>query len=210
MPFKEIPVNLSNSKPAVLFALAAASVAGLFAAPAKAVVTFQTNVDVHSTQTPPQFISGTGTPIDNFVQDNVGVGQGVSVALKPRNRDPIYGGEPNAVAGNVYLVRPGQSTGNPARPQFVFDYQFDPGTDASTNYILRLDVDFDPTPGVANFSTTQLPIFGGWDASDGYFTSTKRPWNDESVPYVISNTSNLSFLTPPAGAPAYNSNTPGE
>ena len=186
-------------------------------APAFAVVTNQTNVDVHSVINPalPEFIAGSGIQIDNFVQDSVSpAGQSLSVAIKGRNREDFS--TDIITGGNRYGVKPGQSLVNTARPNFTFDYQFDAGLDATTNYILQLDVDFDPTPGVANFSTLRLPIFGGagaldgWNDTDGFFTTRKRPWNDESVPYVVSNSGNLGFFPVPAGAPAYNSSTLGE
>jgi hypothetical protein len=168
------------------------------------------DVRVHSTGTPPEFISGTGIRPTNFTQST---GSGVTVAVKPRNRDPFYGGEANFIRDdNYYSVQPGQSAINVNRPQLAFDFQFDPGTDAVTNYVLQLDVDFDPTPGVANFSTTKMAIQGGWSATDGYFllNSRKPVWNDVTVPYIVSNTTILPFLTAPAGAPAYNSSTLGE
>jgi hypothetical protein len=172
-------------------------------------------------------ITGNGNTVDNFVQDTE---NGVSVAIKPRNRDIAYGGEPTAiVGGDHYIVQPGQSANNPARPQLVFDYQFDPGTgpNASQNYLLQIDIDYNPAVGAADFATVKLPIHGtppnSWDSTDGYFTNgqtnnnaapTAHAWTDPNVAYVVSNTSNLAFAPQSLSQAAidfpYNSSAPGE
>ena len=125
--------------------------------------------------------------------------------------------------------RRGPSANNPARPQLVFDYQFDPGTGVGSdqNYVLQLDIDYNPAFGAADFATVKLPIHAtpgnGWDSTDGYFLNgqtnsntspTAHAWNDASVAYVVSNTSNLSFAPQSLSAAAiafpYNSSATGE
>jgi hypothetical protein len=195
----------------------AATAAGLFISSAHAA-----NVRVDDSVNN-DFISGNGTQIDNFQQDTE---NGVTVSIKPRNRDT---GEPVTIFGNHYLVGAGQSTSNPARPQFVFDYQFDPGTGVGSdqNYVLQLDIDYDPAVGASDFATIKLPIHGtspnSWDSTDGYFLNgqtnsntspTLHAWNDPNVAYVVSNTSNLAFapqsLSSAATDHPYNSLAPGE
>lgn len=189
------------------FAVAAAA-ASVYVLPASAAQVNDTYIDVYKSNPAKDFISGSGIQGDRFVVDSEPALAGatnLSVALKPRNRD--VPGEPDFVAGNVYTVQAGSSTSNPARPEAVIDFQFSPGADATSNYQLRLSVDFDPGAGTA-YSVVQAPIHGGatpWDASDGYFLNGtggnlyNSGWNDASVPYVISNTTNLSFLTAPPG-----------
>jgi hypothetical protein len=188
------------------------------AAPAHAVQLFNQNVDVYDS-VDNDFISGSGNFINGFVQDSVLPTQSISVAVKPRDRDT---GQPNNRIGNDYYVGSGQSTSNVNRPNLAFDFQFDPGTDGLTNYQLRLSLDFNPAVGnnaAGDFTVIQAPIFGGWDASDGYYlTNTSgqfsskqnKAWNDSSVPYVITNTTNHTFLPPSVNFPTYNSNTLGE
>jgi hypothetical protein len=176
---------------------------------------FNQTVDVYDV-TDGDLIAGSGNLITGFVQDNVLPTQSISVAVKPRDRDT---GQPNALVGNQYFVDPGQATSNPARPNLAFDFQFDPGLDGITNYQLRLSLDFNPAAGntdAGDFTVVHLPIFGGtgpldgWDDTDGYFTVKDRPWNDDAVPYVVSNTTNHTFLPGSVNFPTYNSNTPGE
>jgi hypothetical protein len=196
-------------------ASAAASLLLASAAPVHAVQVLNSTVDVYDV-TDGDLIAGSGIPINGFVQDNAAATQSVSVAVKPRDRDT---GQANIVVGNHYVVDPGQATNNPARPNLAFDFQFDPGLDNATNYQLRLSVDFNPALGNANpndFTVIQMPIFGGagpldgWDDTDGYFTSKDRPWNDDAVPYVVSNTTNHTFLPGSINFPTYNSNTLAE
>ncbi len=152
--------------------------------------------------TGPEFINGDGIPIDNFTQSG-GPGSAsntVTVAVKPRDRDT---GQANAiVGGNRYIVDAGLSTVvTPGVSNLAFDFQFDPGTDGSTNYQLELRVDFDPAAGVADFADFKLPIFDpspeidSWSEGDGYVTNPgvgPDPWND-TTPYVISNTTRMDF-----------------
>lgn len=195
--------------------LAAALLLTAAAAPASAAQVLNTTVDVYDA-TDNDLIAGSGIPINGFVQDSASATQSVSVAVKPRDRDT---GQANAIVGDHYFVDPGQATSNPARPNLAFDFQFDPGLDNTTNYQLRLSLDFNPAIGNANpndFTVIQMPILGGvgpldgWDDTDGYFTSKDRPWNDDAVPYVVSNTTNHTFLPGSINFPTYNSNTPGE
>ncbi|MEX0936910.1 MAG: PEP-CTERM sorting domain-containing protein [Pirellulales bacterium] len=157
-------------------------------------------------------IVGDGIPIDNFTQDHEDPNtQSVSVALKARDRDT---GQANLVVGNRYFVDPGYSSSSATSPNFSFDFQFDPGTDATTDFFLQLSVDFDPAFGVADFAVIGDVISGGWDDSDGYFTTnTPNTWNDESVPYVVSNSLHLDFgfwSSINANAANYDANAPGE
>lgn len=181
---------------------------GFAGVPAHAGIVNDTSVPV--TTATNTFISGTGIQIDHFHVDSepatVGA-QNLSVSLKARNRD--VPGEPDNVSGNVYTVQKGPSA-NPARPQLAIDLQFDPGADNTTNYLLRLSVDFDPSLAGTAFSVTSLNIHGtgAWDDTDGYFlngfrgnglTPTAGAWNTATVPYVVSNTTNLGFLVAPPG-----------
>jgi len=187
----------------IIHLLAAAATIGL-AGIAQAVVTNNTNVDVHIAAGP-EFIAGAGVPINGFVQDSVapvGSENTVSVALKARDRD---NGQANAISGNRYYVDPGFSSTNPAISNLAIDFQFDPGSSPASNYLLRLDVDFDPAYGATDFATITVPIFDAdstpdgtfdsWIDSDGYFTTNGGggTWNDTSVPYVISNTTRQDF-----------------
>ncbi|HVT91046.1 MAG TPA: PEP-CTERM sorting domain-containing protein [Tepidisphaeraceae bacterium] len=191
---------MSRKKSSSLLSLAAAAaIASVFACPTHAAQVNDVNVEV--TKANNTFIAGTGIPIDHFAVDSepatVGA-ENLSVSLKARNRDT---GEADSISGNVYTVQKGPSA-NPARPQAAFDLQFAPGADDTTNYVLRLSVDFDPGAGTA-FSTTTLPIHDAgpsWDDTDGYFVNPgSSAWNTNTVPYVISNTTNLGFLVPPLG-----------
>jgi hypothetical protein len=203
--------------------LSVAAVASLLASAAHAAVS---NVRVYDSVNN-DLITGNGNQIDNFQQDTE---NGVTVSLKPRNRDIAFGGEPTSIYdGNHYVIQPGQSSNNTSRPQFVFDYQFDPGTGVGSdqNYVLELDIDYNPAVGAADFATVKLPIHGSpgtaWDSTDGYFTNgqtnsntspTLHAWTDTSVAYVVSNTSNLAFAPQSASAAAiafpYNSSAVGE
>lgn len=198
-----------------VIAVAAAALLAPTLAPASAAQVLNTTVDVYDA-TDNDLIAGSGIPINGFVQDSVSPTQSVSVAVKPRDRDT---GQANAIVGDHYYVDPGQATNNPARPNLAFDFQFDPGLDNVTNYQLRLSLDFNPAAGNSNpndFTVVQMPILGGggpldgWNDTDGYFTSKDRPWNDDAVPYVVSNTTNHTFLPGSINFPTYNSNTPGE
>lgn len=160
------------------------------------------------------FISGNGIQIDHFAQDTE---NGVSVAVKPRNRD--IPGQPESVSGNHYVVGAGQSSNAPARPQLAFDIQFDSGA-SSSDYYLKLMVDFNPAVGNTNpadFAVVQGNISDVWAHTDGYFTTdqtnsntspTIHAWNNPSKT-VISNTTNLTFLPAPAGW-TYDSSATGE
>jgi hypothetical protein len=203
--------------------LSVAVVAGLLASSAHATVS---NVRVTDSVNN-DLITGNGNTIDNFQQDTE---NGVTVSIKPRNRDIADGGEPTSIFdGNHYVVQPGQSSDNPARPQFVFDYQFDPGTgaDSGQNYVLQLQIDYNPAIGAADFATVKAPIHGpagtAWDSTDGYFTNgqtnnnatpTAHAWSDANVAYVVSNTSNLAFAPQSLSSAAidfpYNSSATGE
>jgi hypothetical protein len=219
-------MSTTTRKSVLGIAAAAAVSAGLFASPAQAVVSYQANVDVYDA-VDNDFVAGNGVPINNFVQDSAtpldANGQSVSVAVKPRNRDT---GQANAIVNNNYYhVTPGQSAINPARPQLAIDFQFDPGSvpSATSDYRIQIDIDYDPAPGSATFFTLNQP-YTWWAANtDGEFnagstnqsaTPTLHAWNDANVPYVISNTTNLSFA-PQSTSPAavlfpYNSSATGE
>jgi hypothetical protein len=213
-----------SRKKCMLIGAAIAAATGMLVSSARAAT--PTNVRVFDSVNN-DLISGNGNQIDNFQQ---ATGNGATVSIKPRNRDIAFGGEPTAiVGGDHYIVQAGQSANNPARPQLVFDYQFDPGTGVGSgqNYVLQLDIDYDPAIGASDFATVKLPIHGAvgsaWDSTDGYFLNgqtnsntspTAHAWNDGSVAYVVSNTSNLSFL-PQSGSQAaidhpYNSSASGE
>jgi hypothetical protein len=172
------------------------------------------DVRVYDT-TGPEFISGDGIPIDNFTQSS-GAGSDsntVTVAVKARDRDT---GQAKAIVGNRYFVDNGFASSNPAVSNLAFDFQFDPGTDGSTNYILQLAVDFDPAFGVTDFATITAPITGAgsWSLSDGYFTNPGAgpdPWNDPT-PYVVSNSTRMDFgfWSAPPFSKTYDPNATGE
>ena len=161
------------------------------------------------------FISGTGIPGDNFTSDTAGTGE--AVFLKARSRDS---GQPLAQVGNRYFVLTGSASDN-VNPWWAFDYQFSPTSTPLANYNLRLDVDFDPAVGVADFKTISLPIFDGdadptnsWDDGDGHFTNPgSGAWTDNTTPYVISNSWHLAFTFWPLVGPStltYDRSLPGE
>jgi hypothetical protein len=206
-----------------ILTLAVASVALLWTSSARAVDFFNTTVDVYITAGP-EFIAGSGIPINGFAQDNVPSplpvipeANTISVALKPRDRDT---GQANSISGNRYVVDAGFSSTNPAVTNLAIDFQFDPGVDGVTNYVLRQSVDFDPAVGATDFAVIQLPIFDGntspldsWDDTDGYFTTNTGggAWNDPTVPYVISNTTRQDFaFWNTLFGKTYNPNAPGE
>jgi hypothetical protein len=198
-----------------------------FADSASAVQMFNQQIDVYDS-VDTDVVGGNGIPINGFVQDNSLPLQSVSVAVKPRDRDT---GQADAMAGNRYIVARGQATSNPARPNLAFDFQFDPGIDGLTNYELRLTLDYNPAVGNSapgDFTVIALPIFDSdgvpdttadsWIDTDGYFltnetgsfsSKTMHAWNDQTVPYVITNTTNHTFLPAPSGF-TYDSNTRGE
>jgi hypothetical protein len=145
------------------------------------------------------FISGSGIPSDQFT---VGVAaNGESVQLKARSADT---GSPISLAGNVYTVLAGNSVDFPGTPAWRFDYQFSPGTlppVTPDQYILTLNVDFDPGVGTTDFATISLPIGDGdtsplnsWDDGDGFFTNPgSNAWSDNATPYVVSNSWHNGF-----------------
>lgn len=160
------------------------------------------------------FISGSGIPANNFWIDN-GAG-GEQVALKARGRD---GGQPIAIVGNRFYVRPGMAVSNPARPWWSLDYQFAPAETVALgdydDYYLRLEIDFDPAFGVQNFSTREGVIVDGdtnhqnsWDDNDSLWNngplgsntapvannpaSGQRDFSD-NTPWVVNNSAVLSF-----------------
>jgi hypothetical protein len=180
--------------------------AALVAASAARADDFNATIDVYNTSGP-EFISGSGVPINGFVQESFPappifpIPNTVSVALKPRDRDT--GQAPHA--GNVYTVNAGLSSDFPGITNLAIDFQFDPGVDGLTNFILRQSVDFDPAVGATDFAVITLPIFDAdgvpdatpdsWSDTDGYFTTNGGGglWNDQTVPYVISNTTRQDF-----------------
>ncbi len=136
------------------------------------------------------FISGSGIPADDFtVATNARSGE--SVALKARGRDT---GQPISLSGTTYTVLAGSDlSGN--NPWWFFDWQFTPGTSAtsSTNYGLKLEVDFDPTAGTS-FVVLDFPVLGVWDTTDGFFTNPGGgAWSDDTVPYVYSQSWQLEY-----------------
>jgi hypothetical protein len=206
-----------------ILTLALASVALLWTTAAHAVDSFNTTVDVYITSGP-EFIAGSGIPINGFAQDTVPspllivpVPNTISVALKPRDRDT---GQANSISANRYVIDAGFSTTNPAVTNLAIDFQFDPGVNGVSNYILRQSVDFDPAVGVTDFAVISLPIFdadasplNSWDDTDGYFTTNGGggAWNDPTVPYVISNTTRQDFaFWNTAFGKTYDPNAPGE
>lgn len=176
---------------------------------------FGEQIDVFDT-TGPEFISGDGIGIEGFVQNDAATSvpglQQPTVSIRARDRDNA---NPVNFSGNRYFVDPGFSTKDPSVSNLSVDYQFDPGVDEVTNYILRLDLDFDPTVGVADFTTFTLPIFDAdgvsdstvdsWSETDGFFTTNQGgTWNDQTVPYVVSNSTRLDFNF--FGNPPFNRN----
>ena len=122
---------------------AAAVAAGLFVSSARAATPTNVRVDDSVNN---DLITGNGNQIDNFQQDTE---NGVTVSIKPRNRDISFGGEPTAIiGGDHYIVQAGQSANNPARPQLVFDYQFDPRHGRGLGPELRPPVGHRLQPGV--------------------------------------------------------------
>src|SRR4051812_42286709 len=138
---------------------AVAACAGVFVLSAQAVQVNDTNLDL--TKANGTAINGTGVFANHFVLDTAPAlagGGNISVAVKPRDRDS---GQANSIfLGNYYQVDPGSSSTNPARPNCVFDWQFNPGIDSATNYVLRYSLDYDPAQGVAAFTTVSLPVHG--------------------------------------------------
>jgi hypothetical protein len=123
------------------------------------------------------------------------------VSLKARDRDTGQA----QISANRYKVQAGFSSTNPAVTNLSIDFQFDPGVNANTNYVLRQSIDFDPAVGATDFAVITLPIFDAdglpdatpdsWRETDGYFTTNGGggPWNDQTVPYVISNSTRQDF-----------------
>jgi hypothetical protein len=191
-----------------MFAALLIASAALVAADAARADVFNTTVDVYNTSGP-EFIAGSGVPINGFVQESlpvitpvIPIPNTISVALKPRDRDTGQA----QISGNVYKVNAGLSSTFPGVTNLAIDFQFDPGSGpAATNYVLRQWVDFDPTVGANDFAVITLPIFDAdgvpdatvdsWSDTDGYFTTNGGggPWNDATVPYVISNTTRQDF-----------------
>ena len=95
-------------------------------------------------------MGGAGIPINGFVQESVPsivpvtpVPNTVSVSLKARDRDTGQA----QISANRYKVQAGFSSTNPAVTNLSIDFQFDPGVNANTNYVLRQSIDFDPAVG---------------------------------------------------------------
>jgi hypothetical protein len=199
------------------FALTAAAI-GLASAASARPMMFDTNLDL--TKSNGDAINGSGIAADHFVLDTapaIGAPGNISVAVKPRDRDT---GQANYIfEDNKYQIDPGSSSTNPARPNFVFDWQFNPGLDDATNYVLRYMLDYDPAPGVADFSTVQLSVHDpavpfSWQshpANDKYKVNPgPGAWSDNNVAYAIADTTNHDFNIPPVGHPLFDRNAAGE
>jgi hypothetical protein len=206
-----------------ILTLALASALLTMANAAHAVIAYNTNVDVYNTAGP-EFIAGSGIPINGFAQDTVPspllvfpVPNTISAALKARDRDT---GQPNSVSGNRYIVDAGYSSTNPGVTNLAIDFQFDPGIDGISNYILQLFIDFEPGFNSSNLAGLSSQIFdadaspaNSWDDTDGFFTTNGGggPWNDQTVPYVVSNTTRMDFaFWNTVFGKTYDPNVPGE
>jgi hypothetical protein len=130
------------------------------------------------------FIPGTGIPANDFTVTTAGSGE--SVALKARGRDS---GQPLSINGNTYNVLPGLAANN-VSPWWSFDYQFSPGTNGSSpdDYLLTLQVDFDPTAGAATFKTLTFLASANDTANPG-----PGAWSNDAVPFVTSDSLHLGF-----------------
>lgn len=186
-----------------LFAFAAIA---LLAAPAAAAL-------VSPTKSNGTFIPGSGIPADNFT--SVTANTGDTVALKGRLRDT---GQALSQSGNVYYAPTGLAADN-VNPAWSFDYQFTPENSAAdpnifslTDYWLTLEVDFDPTPGSANFKTVAGPVSGL--APNFYSNPGSGAWSNDVTPWVVSDSANLGFASwafaPPIGPTGYDPDVIGE
>lgn len=148
------------------------------------------------------FIPGTGIPGDNFTTSVTAGGEALS--LKARSRDS---GQALSIVGNRYTLLPGMAVSDPTKPWWNFDWQFAPGGLPQSAYTLKMDVDFDPAAGAANFVTISQSVSTGWTAQ-----IINNPgggqWSD-SRPYVVADSWNLGFaFWNTLGAnPPYNPNT---
>jgi len=150
------------------------------------------------------FIPGAGIPANDFTVTTAGTGE--SVALKARGRDS---GQPLSISGNTYNVLPGLA-GNNVSPWWSFDYQFSPGTTGAgpDNYLLTLQVDFDPTVGAATFKTLTFLASANDTPNPG-----PGAWSDDNVPFVTSDSLHLGFAfwnAVPLAAPPFDPNATGE
>lgn len=174
-------------------AVALAGAMALAAAGSASATTTPVDLQVYNTHASGnnEMIAGDGIPIDNFTQDShTDNGNTIYVSLKARDRDT---GEASSQSGNYYYIDSGYSSTNPTKPNLSYDFQFDPGSDGTTNYYLQLKIDFNRSTATS-FATVQGPITGYWDGSDGYFTNASS-WNTSTVPYVISNSGHLAFAS---------------
>ncbi|MEM7315344.1 MAG: PEP-CTERM sorting domain-containing protein [Planctomycetota bacterium] len=173
--------------------------------------------NVTPTKSNTDFIAGSGIPSDNFVIDTASSGE--SVALKGRSRDT---GQAISFVGDTYTVMNGNSVLSPSNPWWSFDWQFSPGTAGmvAEDYIMTLQVDFDPAIGTTDYATISLPVAdadmdptNSWDDTDGFFTNPGGgDWSDDGVPFVYSQSWNqgFGFWTAPPFDKTYDSNDTGE
>ncbi len=181
------------------------------------------NTAVSPTKSNGTYIAGTGISAAGFSVD-VNETTGESVALKA---GPTNGTGGQSVSGNVYTVQSGTVVANhngQTVPWWAFFYQFSPGDDGSYDdgYRLKLEVDFDPAVGVADFATFDGPIKGGagandgWDDGDGFFTNPGGgSWSSDNVDFVISQSWSYGYAfwtaDPPGGfGKTYDPNDLGE
>ena len=173
--------------------------------------------NVTPTKSNSDFIAGSGIPSDNFLIDTAGTGE--SVALKGRSRDT---GQPLSFSGSTFEVKNGNSVLSPSNPWWSFDFQFSPGTAgmAAEDYVMTLEVDFDPAIGSTDFAVISLPVAdadtdptNSWDDTDGFFTNPGGGgWSEDSVPFVYSQSWNqgFTFWTLPPFNKTYDANATGE
>ncbi len=160
------------------------------------------NTGVTPTKSNGDFIAGSGIPSSGFAVDTAVTGE--SIGLKARGRDT---GFPLSQSGNTYVLQPGLAL-NGVSPWWNFDFQFSPGLTGApaTDYILTLEVDFDPSAGT-DFTTISATAdtWGGFTTNPG-----GGAWSD-ATPYVMAESWNLGFgFWQLLGAPPFDPNANGQ
>lgn len=136
---------------------------------------------------------------------------GEGAFLRIRNLDT---GAPTSIDGNIFYVEAGYSVFGP--PQMFIDFQFAPAPGSVPgDYVVTLQLDFDPGPGTSFVTLSKLAGTGPgtWEDTEAYIENPGGgEWSTNTVPFIIADSYHLErpeFASLPGYMP-YNPYAPGE